>query len=137
MQLCITQRLNETEIYSTVHHHSSLVHHGEHRVLARAVCQHCTYSCAFGVLDDDWGICIQLQRQLCPPPPCIVQILTTHLDYDHDHLHTTLISLGQIAKLQPAMFEPKHKFIVRDFIVKKLLVTDRVGYCCITYLQRG
>jgi len=52
-------------------------------------------------------------------------ILTTHLEYDHAHLHTTLISLGQIAKLQPAMFETKHKLIIRDFVVKKLLVTDR------------
>jgi len=35
------------------------------------------------------------------------------------------------------MFETKHKLIIRDFVVKKLLVTDRVGLCCyVKYLCR-
>lgn len=71
---------------------------------------------------------------LLPSRPHL-QILTTHLDYDHPHLHSTLVSLAQIAKLQPAVFETKHKLIIRDFVVKKLLVTDRVGTPCNTLLK--
>ena len=55
------------------------------------------------------------------------QSLLSHLDYDDSNLHTVLISLGQIAKLQPEVFASKHKGIIRDFIVKTLLVVDRVS----------
>ena len=61
------------------------------------------------------------------------QSLLSHLDYDDSNLHTVLISLGQIAKLQPEVFAIKHKGIIRDFIVKNLLVVDRVGLLHIPY----
>lgn len=60
-------------------------------------------------------------------PLFVLQSLLSHLDYDDSNLHTVLISLGQVAKLQPNVFATKHKGIIRDFIVKNLLVVDRVG----------
>ena len=57
----------------------------------------------------------------------VFQSLLSHLDYDDTNLHTALISLGQIAKLQPEVFATKHKGVIRDFIVKNLLVVDRVS----------
>lgn len=51
--------------------------------------------------------------------------LTSNLDLDHTHLPTVLLSLCEVARLQPALFEAKHKAIIRDFVVKKLLVVDR------------
>ena len=69
----------------------------------------------------------------CPKHTCTythslspLQTLTSHLDYDDENLLTVLISLSQIAKLQPEVFAMKHKQIIRDFVVKQLLVVDRV-----------
>lgn len=59
----------------------------------------------------------------CPLP----QTLTSHLDYDHTHLPTTLCSLAQVARLYPAVFKLKHKAIISEFVVKKLLVQDQVS----------
>ena len=55
------------------------------------------------------------------------QSTLAHLDYDDKDLHTVLISLAQIAKLQPDVFATKHKGVIRDFVVKNLLVVDRVS----------
>ena len=58
----------------------------------------------------------------CP----LLQTLTSHLNYDHPHLPTALCSLAQVARLYPAVFKLKHKAIISEFVVKKLLVQDRV-----------
>lgn len=50
----------------------------------------------------------------------------SHLDYDDENFETVLISLGCIAKLQPQIFYTKFKTVIKDFVVKKLLVVDRV-----------
>lgn len=56
----------------------------------------------------------------------ILQSLLKHLDYDDQHFTTILVSLGQVAKLQPRVFAPKHKSVIKDFLVKELMVVDRV-----------
>lgn len=49
---------------------------------------------------------------------------------------TTLTSLGEIALLAPAVFETQRPVIVRDFVVKELLMKDRVCFtffCTLTF----
>ena len=48
------------------------------------------------------------------------------LTFEHAHLQNTLIAIGQLARLQPIMFATCYKQVVRDFVVKELLVNDRV-----------
>ncbi len=60
-----------------------------------------------------------------------LQTLVGHVDYEDPHFHTVLVSLGQLAKLQPAVFSPYHKTIVRDNLVKNLFVVDRASHCVI------
>lgn len=40
-------------------------------------------------------------------------------------LQTTMSALGEMALLAPSIFDTKHKEIIRDFVVKKILVVDR------------
>ena len=47
------------------------------------------------------------------------------LVFEHSHLSNTLIAIGQIAKLQPMQFATYYKQVIRDFVVKELLVIDR------------
>ena len=54
------------------------------------------------------------------------------LDYENPHLLAVLTSLSQIALLQPQLFANKHKAVVKLFVLKKLLMVDRVSessYC--------
>ncbi|XP_031550354.1 sister chromatid cohesion protein PDS5 homolog A-like isoform X2 [Actinia tenebrosa] len=48
-----------------------------------------------------------------------------NLDYDYPLLLSHLTALAQIAVLAPSIFETKQKAIIRDFVVKELLVKDR------------
>ena len=48
------------------------------------------------------------------------------LHYDSKRLLTALASLGEIAFHAPSIFEAKHKHIIREFLVKELLLVDRV-----------
>lgn len=59
-----------------------------------------------------------------------LQNLVSSLRYDCPLLLTTLTSLGEIALLAPAVFETQRPAIVRDFVVKELLMKDRV---CFTF----
>ena len=43
-------------------------------------------------------------------------------------LRTTLTGLSEVAYFCPMIFDTKHKEVVRDFVVKKVLVVDRVIY---------
>ncbi|KAL9973177.1 hypothetical protein ACROYT_G019595 [Oculina patagonica] len=51
--------------------------------------------------------------------------LVSSLTYDCPLLLTTLTALGEIALLAPALFETQRPAIVRDFVVKELLMKDR------------
>lgn len=42
-------------------------------------------------------------------------------------LRSTIAAMSEIAKLAPNIFESKHKIIIKDFVVKELLITDRVS----------
>ena len=67
-----------------------------------------------------------------------MQSLVGRLDYEDDNLEAVLISLAQVARLQPQIFDSKQKVVIKEFVVKQLMVTDRVGvygklarcYCC-------
>lgn len=67
-----------------------------------------------------------------------MQSLVGRLDYEDDNLEAVLISLGQVARLQPQIFDGKQKTVIKEFIVKQLMVTDRVSvggvserlFCC-------
>lgn len=49
------------------------------------------------------------------------------MDYDDPHLLTALSSLEELAETYTDIFLTCHKKIVKDFVVKKLLVVDRVS----------
>jgi len=49
------------------------------------------------------------------------------LSFDCPLLLTTLTALGEIALLAPTLFETQRPAIVRDFVVKELLMKDRVS----------
>lgn len=51
--------------------------------------------------------------------------LVSSLSYDCPLLLTTLTALGEIALLAPSLFETQRPAIVRDFVVKELLMKDR------------
>ena len=53
------------------------------------------------------------------------QNLVSSLSYDCPLLLTTLTVLGEIALLAPSLFETQRPAIVRDFVVKELLMKDR------------
>ncbi len=56
-----------------------------------------------------------------------------NLNYDDEvTFSTSLISLSQIAKLQPQVFATKYKHVIKDFIVSKLMTVDRV--CMYIYI---
>ena len=55
------------------------------------------------------------------------QNLVSSLSYDCPLLLTTLTALGEIALLAPTLFETQRPAIVRDFVVKELLMKDRVS----------
>ena len=60
------------------------------------------------------------------------------LTYDCPLLLTTLTALGEIALLAPTLFETQRPAIVRDFIVKELLMKDRVSFkmpCQLCYCE--
>lgn len=38
-----------------------------------------------------------------------------------------MVALAELAVLSPDVFEVRQKAVVRDFVVKEVLVTDRVG----------
>ena len=50
------------------------------------------------------------------------------LTYDSKRLMSSMASLGEIAVYAPSIFETKHKYVIRDFLVKDLLLIDRVRY---------
>lgn len=50
------------------------------------------------------------------------------MDYDDPHLLTALSSLEELAETYTDIFLTSHKKIVKDFVVKKLLVVDRVSW---------
>ena len=56
-----------------------------------------------------------------------LQSLLENLEYDSPFLLTTLSSLGHLAVLSPSLFDVHHKTIVKDFVVKALLIKDRVS----------
>ena len=60
------------------------------------------------------------------------------MDYDDPHLLTALSSLEELAETYTDIFLTSHKKIVKDFVVKKLLVVDRVSWgrfsCQVRYL---
>ena len=49
------------------------------------------------------------------------------MSYDCPLLLTTLTALGEMALLAPTLFETQRPAIVRDFVVKELLMKDRVS----------
>ena len=49
------------------------------------------------------------------------------MSFDCPLLLTTLTALGEIALLAPTLFETQRPAIVRDFVVKELLMKDRVS----------
>lgn len=49
-----------------------------------------------------------------------------NLEYDHPLLLSYLTTLAQMAVLAPSIFETRQKAIIKDFVVKELLVKDRV-----------
>ena len=55
-----------------------------------------------------------------------LQSVLDNLDYESDNFKNMLIALGQITKLHPEVFAVKQKQVIRDFIMKKLMVVDRV-----------
>ena len=65
-----------------------------------------------------------------------LQSVLDSLNYDSDNLANLLIALGQIAKLYPLVFAVKQKQVVRDFIMKKLIVADRVRHHSLSALWR-
>ena len=48
------------------------------------------------------------------------------LDFKSPKLMTTLASLGEIAIAAPSVFEMRQKQIITHFVVKDLLMVDRV-----------
>ena len=48
------------------------------------------------------------------------------LNYDSKKLFATMAALGEIAAFAPSIFETKHKTIIREFLVKDLMINDRV-----------
>lgn len=56
-----------------------------------------------------------------------LQSLVSSLDYENPHLLAVLTSLSQIALLEPQLFANKHKAVVKLFVLKKLLMVDRVS----------
>ena len=46
--------------------------------------------------------------------------------YDNPHLLTTLSATEELAETFPAIFQTSHKKVIKEFVVKKLLVVDRV-----------
>ena len=48
------------------------------------------------------------------------------MEYDHPHLLTTLSSMEELAESFPSIFQTSHKKVIKEFVVKKLLVVDRV-----------
>lgn len=55
------------------------------------------------------------------------QNLESSLKRGEPILHTSLKSLGEMALHFPSLFETKHKAIVREFVVKELLMKDMVS----------
>ena len=49
------------------------------------------------------------------------------MDYEHPHLLTTLSSMEELAETFPVVFQSSHKKVIKEFVVKKLLVVDRVS----------
>ena len=70
-----------------------------------------------------------------------LQNLVESLKRGEPMIHTTLTSLGEMALHLPSLFETKHKDIVREFVVKDLLMKDLVGfninYCICTLSGNG
>lgn len=62
------------------------------------------------------------------PTPILKRVfmsLVSGLDYDSLHLLTALSSLEELAEAYTDIFQISHKKIIKDFIVKRLLVVDR------------
>ena len=49
------------------------------------------------------------------------------MDYEHPRLLTSLSSMEELAETFPAVFQSSHKKVIKEFVVKKLLVVDRVS----------
>jgi sister-chromatid-cohesion protein PDS5 len=62
------------------------------------------------------------------PTPILRRVfksLMSALDYDNPHLLTALSSMEEIAESYTEIFQTCHKKVIKDFVVKKLLVEDR------------
>jgi hypothetical protein len=57
----------------------------------------------------------------------VLQSLVSRLDYEDPNLEAVLISLSQVARLQPQIFDSKQKAVIKEFVVKKLMLVDQVG----------
>lgn len=56
-----------------------------------------------------------------------VQGYLKELEYDKENLLTIITGLGHVAQLAPKLFAPHQKPVIRNFLVKHLLVKDREG----------
>eukprot|EP00731_Ephydatia_muelleri_P031203 Em0022g717a len=72
--------------------------------------------CFIGVFGDSASMIERLFKNLAAQE---------RLVFEHANLSNTLIAIGQIAKLQPTLFATYYKQVIRDFVVKELLVIDR------------
>eukprot|EP00117_Sycon_ciliatum_P041432 scpid16866/ scgid30305/ Sister chromatid cohesion protein PDS5 homolog B; Androgen-induced proliferation inhibitor len=71
-----------------------------------------------------------LQKLLSNSSALIDQVLQNYvkdLSYDKDNLLTVITGLGHVALLAPTLFAPHQKTVIRNFLVKHLLVKDREG----------
>jgi sister-chromatid-cohesion protein PDS5 len=55
----------------------------------------------------------------------VFKCLLTAMDYEHPRLLTSLSSMEELAETFPAVFQSSHKKVIKEFVVKKLLVVDR------------
>lgn len=61
----------------------------------------------------------------------MLQTLVDRLEYDDEHITSTLMALGEIAMVDVAAFKLKQREIINDFIVNDLLRYNRV---CVHYM---
>ena len=57
------------------------------------------------------------------------------LNFESKRLMTAMAALGEIAMYAPNTFEIKHKTVIREFIVKDLIIVDRV-YTFLSFLKK-
>ena len=65
--------------------------------------------------------------------PVFFQHLQKNMDLDSPNFLTSLVGIGHMAQLCPGEFATPVKGIVSKFIVKDLLMQDRVSFYCRKY----